>query len=425
MTRAASKRAAAPSAGLAASRHFKGEVQSAIGSVRRRLGAIVESVCGGSPRAQDITDRFGIYRKLGWQIWNVVYGDDALTAIRHLPNARTLKVWNEAASARGVDAKLLAQLDDAIGRFYRSVEAHAEDREMLEMLVEAESSDEESQARWRKQAFTGNAFIWGARAKCMFACALIFPSRREGWFDMIRIQALIGLVRTRPNLRWPFAQLLVRDDAGKKRSFARVPLSHSPAVRATGVPLLEAFCSKPLPAVQRRPGNMGMVEDELLPGEVGQTGAANVITGEILREVGTVWAEKPGEWAQFGTGVRTPSELLVSDQLVHRDLYPGVTRELRVYGELMTQLSRDERDRLSVAEKVRHLGRASDGIATADVPRYDELLSFAIKKSGYRPDDFETYRVRMKYPPLPVSVIVRHDVPMRPAANQKHSKDSL
>src|SRR5687767_3601949 len=94
--------ASSPASPAASSRQFRGEVGTGIGNVRRRLGAIVESVCGGTPRAQDITDRFGVYRKLGWQIWNVVYADDALAAIKHLPNPRTLKVWHEAARKQGV-----------------------------------------------------------------------------------------------------------------------------------------------------------------------------------------------------------------------------------------------------------------------------------------------------------------------------------
>jgi hypothetical protein len=397
---------------------FKGEVEAQINSVRRRLGAIVEAVCGGSPRAQDITDRFGIYRKLGWQIWNVVYADDPLAAIRHLPNPRTLKVWHDAARKQGVGDEMLGRLDEAIQQFHSSVKNHADDREMLEMLVESQADrlDEASTARWRKQSFTGNAFTFGVRARCMLASVVILPSKkRDGYFDMVRIQGLLGLVRTRSNVRWPFAQLLIRDATGKPYVFDRQPLVDSSVVKETGVPMLEAFCSKPLPRVQRRPGQMGgMVEDELLPGEVGASGAADVITAEVLREVAPVWSDQPNETASFGTGVRTPSELLVSDQLVHRDLYPGVTRELHVFGELMTQLSRDDRDRIPVPEKVQHLGRVSDGIETADVPRYRELLKFVFEKTGLNPDDFEAYRVRMRYPPLPVSVIVRHELPMRP-----------
>ena len=115
----------------------------------------------------------------------------------------------------------------------------------------------------------------------------------------------------------------------------------------------------------------------------------------------------------FGTGVRTPTELLISDQLVHHDLYPGVERELCVFGELMTQLSRDERDRIPVPEKIQHLGNAADGIGTAEVARYNDLLEFVFKKTGLRAQEFEAYRVRMRYPPLPVSVLVRHPMPMK------------
>jgi len=396
---------------------FRGEVGIGIGNVRRRLGAIVEAVCGGTPRAQDITDRFGVYRKLGWQIWNVVYSDDALAAIKHLPNPRTLKVWHEAARKQGVREEQLLRLDEAIAQFRKSADAHAGDREMLEMLVESnnENIDEAAAIRWRKQSFAGNSFTWGVRAKCMLASAFIFPSAtRDGYFDMVRIQGLMGLVRTRPNVRWPFAQLLIRDGEGKKHQFARVPLIESAAVRETGVPLVEEFCSKPVPRVQRRPGNMGMVEDELLAGEVGQSGSADIITAELLREVAPAWPQNPGEFATFGTGVRTPTELLISDQLVHRDLFPGVERELCVFGELMTQLSRDERDRIPVPEKVQHLGNATDGIGTAEIGRYHDLIEFVFKKTGLRAEEFEAYRVRMRYPPLPVSVLVRHPMPMKP-----------
>src|SRR4051812_39955770 len=121
--------AAATVAAAAPSREFRGEVGVGIGNVRRRLGAIVESVCGGTPRAQDITDRFGVYRKLGWQIWNVVYADDALAAIKHLPNPRTLKVWHDAARKQGVGDEMLGRLDEAINQFHSSVKNHADDRE--------------------------------------------------------------------------------------------------------------------------------------------------------------------------------------------------------------------------------------------------------------------------------------------------------
>lgn len=394
---------------------FHGEVASAIGTVQRRWGAIVEAVCGSGPRAQEVADRFGVYRKLGWQIWNVIYADDSRQAVKHLPNPRTFKVWREAASAKGVDAKMLARLEEAIEQFRKTASSHAPDRETFEMLVEGDgAADEETAAKWRKQSFTGNAYTWGVRAKVMLACAIIFPSARDLFFDMVRVQALIGMTRTRSNVRWPFAQFLVRDATGAQLPTGkRQPLRETAAVKETGVPLLEEYCSKPLPAVRRGAGHMGMVEDELLPGEIGSSGASDIVTGEIMREVGMCWTDKTGEVANFGTGVRTPSELLISDQLVHESLYPNVTRSLHVYGELMRPLSRDDRDRIPVPERIANLGKVIDGVGIADVPKYGAMVQDIFKQTGLNPAEFNVFRVRMRYPPIPVSVVVSSEMPVR------------
>lgn len=394
---------------------FHGDVIDAVQLIRRRLSAIVEPVCGGKPRAQDITDRFGVYRKLGWQIWNVLYVDDPLSAVRHLPNERTFKVWNEAAKSKGIDDALLSRLDEAIANFHRSAEFHAQDREMLEMLLESHSPDldEDTAARWRKQSFSGNAFTWGVRAKCMLTCAILFPSTtRQGYMAMARIQGLLGFMRTRAGVRWPFAQLLVRDNTDTLEIPGRSPLIDSPTVRSTGVPLLEEFCSQPLPPLQRRRGSVATIEDELLPTEVGVKGAVNVLTGEIIHELFSATIP-PGDTATFGTGVRTPCELLISDLIVHRSFYANTRRELIVFSEVMTPFSRDDRDRIPVPEKLQHLGSLADGIATAELPRYPDIIHTALQRIGHAPSEFDVWRVRMPYPPMPISVTIRH-TPLNP-----------
>jgi hypothetical protein len=94
-------------------------------------------------------------------------------------------------------------------------------------------------------------------------------------------------------------------------------------------------------------------------------------------------------------------------------MFPNVTRELRVFGELISNTTRDERDRLPVAERLQHLGRGVERVRTAEIPRYAEILGAAFEKTGWDPDDFDVYRVRMRYPPIPVSVMVRHEMPMK------------
>jgi hypothetical protein len=395
---------------------FPREIDAVVAELRRNVAAAIEVVCGGSSRAQDVTDSFGIHRKLGWQLWNVAFADDPMAAVKYLPNTRGLEVWSKSARLRGVPEQLLDEVSQTIAQFQQLIATHAEDREMLEMMVEARDTrpDVDTEARWRKQAFTGNSYIWGVRAKRLLSIVVLAPSARAPYFDIARLHGLIGLVRTRSNVRWPFSQSVVQTDDGVQRAPVRAALLDSAGVRRIGVPLMEKFCSQPLPPVQRRMGEQGLLEDELLPGPVGQTGATTVITGEILREVAPAHQTTPGETALFGTGVRTPGEVLISDHFVHRDLFPGVTRELCVFGELISHTSQDERDRLPVGDRLQSLGRGIDRVRTADIPNYGEMLECVFEQTGWNPAEFEVYRVRMRYPPVPAAVMLRHALPPAP-----------
>ena len=394
---------------------FRLEANRVVTHIRELFISVVEAVCGGAPRAHEVADAFGIHRKLGWQIWNVAYDDVPLRAIRFMPSPRGIEVWRKSAEKTGIPSDLLGRLDEASRLFEELARTHAADREMLEMMLDAcePQRDEREEERWRKQAFLGNSYVWGVRAKTYMTTLILHPSIRAGFFDMVRIHGLIGLVRTRPNVRWPFAQAVVYS-GDDERFPLRQPIAPTEAGSQTGVPLMEDFCSKPLPPVQRREGQFGMLEDELLPGPMGQTGESTIITGEVARELASIHKTQPGEDAMFGTGVRTPCETLVYDHLVHRDLFPDAQRELRVYSELITPVSRDERDLLNVPERIQHLGRGMIRLRTAEVPRYMEMMKYVFEQMSWDPENFELYRVRMRYPPLPTAVMLRHDLPDPP-----------
>lgn len=389
------------------------EIEHVLERTREILAAIIEAVSGGTPRAQDVTDDFAVHRKLGWQVWNIAYADEPLEAIRFMPNPRGIEVFRASAAQQGVPEELLARLDESVEQFQQIIRTHAGDRELLEMMVESGNArpDDSAEVRWRKQAFTGNSFIWGVRAKCLLATLMLHPSRKDGYFDMVRIHGLLELVRTRATVRWPFAQSVVQTKDGREHTPVRQPLMESPLVRDIGVPLMEPFCSQPLPAVQRRTGRSGMLEDELLPGPVGQTGASTVVTGEIVRQVAPITPSKPGQVALFGAGVRTPAEVFITDHFVHRDLFPAAERELRVFGEMISPTTQDERDCIPVADRIQHLGRGLARVRTAEVPQYADILGTALEKTGWAADDFDVYRVRMRYPPMPVAVMIRYEWP--------------
>ena len=384
--------------------------------IREGFAAVVESVCGGQPRAHEIADGFGVHRKLGWQIWNVAYLDEPLAAIRHMPSGRGMQTWRDAAKKCGVAGELLGRLDECSALLERLIEEHSLDRDLLEIILDSYETrgDGRADLRWRKMAFTGNTYVWGVRVKTFLSATFLHPSQRRGYFDMVNVRGLIDLVRTRPNVRWPIAQAVVYS-ADDERHPAREPLAPSQVVRAGGVPLIEAFCSHPTPPVERRRGDVGMLEDELLPGPVGQSGALTIFTGEIVREVAPAYRTREGEDAMFAAGVRIPNETLISDHFVHRELFGDVERELRVYSELASPMAQDDRDRLPVAERLQSLGQGTARVRTAEVPNYMDLVNLVFERTGWGPAAFDVFRARMRYAPIPISVMVRHELPEQPA----------
>ncbi|HWA83882.1 MAG TPA: hypothetical protein VG820_10630 [Fimbriimonadaceae bacterium] len=380
---------------------FPSEIETTFAELSRHCASIVEAVCGSGARAKDVADRFGVHAKLGWQIWNVANAP-TLSALRYLPTAPSLKNWRRAAEAHSVPVSLLNRFDEAVADVERVIERHADDREMFEMLLDAEEHGVEAELRWRKQAFLGNSFTFGARARCTLAAAILFPAPGSASISMVRLNGLVDLVRTRAGVRWPFSSLVV-EQSGDSRLPRREPLVSSEYL----APLIPEFCSEPIPPIERRQEG-GIAFDELLPATVGLTGAGTIFTGEIVHELGSPYGEKPGEIAHFGTGIRTPSEFLLCDHLVHRSLFPGVPRELRVYSELASPTARSEADRIEVRERLNDLGFGLHRVRTADVPQYAELLEMAFAKTRLDPDEFHVFRVVMRYPPIPASVMVRH-----------------
>lgn len=405
---------------------FERDAAAVIDAVRRLYAEVIETGIGRAGTASEVADGFGVHRKLGWQIARAAYDDDPFLAARFIPTPRAVRTWLDAARLKSVGEELLDAAERATLAFENLIETHAVDRAQLEMMLEAcaRIPDESSDERWRRDAFNGNSYIWGVRVKTQLATAFMAPSaEKPGWFDFARLNALLGFVRTRPDVRWVVAQAVtLRGDDNEVMRPQREPLSPSDAARMHGVPIIEQFCSPSAPPVVRRAGSHDLVEDELLPGPVGQTGEVDLVMGEVLRAMAPMHGSREGENALFGTGVRAPAELLLCDLFVHRDLFPHVERTIRVYSELFSPVTRDERDRLIVADRVQHLGRGLGRLAAPEAPHYRRMSSFVFETLGWNPEEFDLYRIRMAYPPMPASVMFHHPLPP-PAVREKESRD--
>ncbi|GJM18211.1 MAG: hypothetical protein DHS20C14_04240 [Phycisphaeraceae bacterium] len=393
---------------------FEAEAVDAIAAVRDAFARIIELKCPGPKAVTGLCDAFGIHRKLAWQVSKVAYTEDPFAAARHMPSDKSLSAWLEAARAVGVPASLIDAARLAGERFEQIALAHASSRVELDMLLEScgASRDVDADAKWRQQSFVGNSYTWGAHCRVLLAMSVLTPSEdRERFFSIVQVRGLIGYRQTRPGVRWLVNQSVVLDDEARQTTgLVRTALDPRAAVGRDGVPVMPAFCSDPVPELTRRVGADGMVNDEFVSGPVGQTGERTLITGEMVHNIGAVHATEHDKVAHFGTAVRIPAEMLHYDMFVRAGMFGDVERELRVFSDIASPVAFDEADALPVPEGIARLGRGVSLAQTPDVPGYADLAASVFGAIGRDPADYELYRIRMAYPPMPTTVMVRHDL---------------
>lgn len=391
---------------------FQKDTVDAVSRVRDSFSRIIELKCPGSKAVTSVADAFGIHRKLAWQVAKVAYADDPFAAARHMPASKSLQVWFKAAADAGVPADLVESARQAGLMFETLAETHASSRAEFEMLLEScgADADEASDAKWRQQAFLGNSYTLGAHCRTLMAICVLMPSDDiPHHFHAVQVRGLIGFRQTRPGVRWIVGQSVVADDQARTaQSLDRMPLDPRAAGEHAGVPVMPAFCSDPMPALERRRTPDGVVHDEFAAGPVGQSGERTLVTGEIIRNIGAVHATEQDRVAHFGAAVRTPAEVLHFDLLVRAGLFGPVERDLRVFSDLASNISFDDRDALETSAKVSRMGRGLGLAHTPDIPGYADLSASVCATIGIDPDDYELFRVRLEYPPLPTTVMIRH-----------------
>lgn len=393
---------------------FTADTVEVIGAVRAVYARMIEENCPGSKAVSAVSSAFGIHRKLAWQLIKVAYAEDAFVAAKHMPSSKSVDALVKAAKLSGVAEDLLASIRETDEQFQALIETHASSKPEFDMLIESTYSvpDSGAEDRWRQQAFEGNSFTWGAHCKLLMAMCVLMPSEdREHFFHAAQIRGIMGFSQTRPGVRWVINQsVALDDDARHEQAMQRVAIDPKAAAEHNGVPVLPEFCSDPMPALQRTPTPDGMMQDEFLSSEIGLLGERSLVTGELLRNIAPTHAMPNDKTAHFGTTVRTPAEMLQFDLFVHAGLFGDVERELCVFSDLASSAAFAESDRLQIAGSIKKLGRGLDFAQSVDLPGYQAIAQSLFVRLGHDADEFELFRVRMAYPPMPTSVMFRHEL---------------
>ena len=403
---------------------FESHSVQIITRLRQAISAVVAALPElASTRPVDLASGLHIDTKLAWKIAKLIDGEDPFSAAQYIPGSSGFQIFLRAATRKTVSRALLTTARAAFNSFNDLVNTHAGSRKAFDMMLAGYSRENRFRADLdhRRLMFEGASYIWGVQARMALRLDIVAPSEDPFMFDQVTIRGFVDLRRMRPNVPWRISRGFSSDDAGvPNRSFSREPLEDrtSAGNGMQDLPLITEFCSRPLPKYRRVDGPLGVVEFELVEGPVGNTGVLTCVTGELLRHVEPRFRTPRYHDHNQRFRIRTPSEIAGIDVLFHRDmfeahLHPRVNIFSDLFAEQMGALYRTC-DILPAQERLQHLGCGVDSLESEDFPELPELARYAIERAGWQETDFEAFRLRMEYPPIPTSIVVAHDLPDPP-----------
>lgn len=379
---------------------FLPHFEASMAKVRAALTELYAAV-GADPAApQTVSRTIGINRNLAWKLSRIVLATDPVETVQHVPGRSGVDILLRSFGEHGAPESARDRVREAAAEFDRMVATHAGSRSGLELMLGSmlpHRVDPLLLESSRKLAFQGQSAIWGVQAKTRFAAQIVAPNATiEDHVDLAVVSGHTEFRRLRPVTRWPLQYERTWGSADPAYE------SIDDSAPAGASPFLREFCTPEAPEVDLRIEGENRIH-ELPEGPVGNTASFTYAFGFLHRVFASIRADEPGDVAEHSVVCDTPSEWLVIDLLLHRDL-PITAKPGFCTCHLMQErfpLSADESYHLPKLGEVQELGEGPPLVATPHVPRHHEMLSLACDRLGHPIEAFRGYRFTLSYPPIP------------------------
>lgn len=388
------------------------ELRASSWELRGALIAGLEALGAETLTPTELTKRLGLDKSLAWKLGQVVQVTEPAGILEFLPGTSAMAILVRAFAKAGADEAVVERIRGAQEVFEAAVARHAGDRATLELVVDSMGGRRRGKLETsRKLAFRGNSGIWGVQAGVRVNTLLLAPSPGDEsgeWVDSGLVGGWVDFRRLRPDARWVIFRRRSYSVAGATVR-PEVPIDPEAAAeseKAGELMLMNNYCTGSVPElVPTKEGDMTVYE--LGGGAVGNTGAFSCFFGTVSQRLGKRFASQPDETADFSAQISAPVEMLLFDLLVHRKLEFPTAPTSGVYANLVAaHAGLHARDLLPVEAPVQDCGMGRPAWQSSVVPRYDEIVSDAVRAMGYDAADFRVWRVELEYPPFPSTVVV-------------------
>ncbi|MEM8712751.1 MAG: hypothetical protein AAGG01_17505 [Planctomycetota bacterium] len=390
---------------------FHAEARAILAELRKHITkAIGVAVKGTTPGATEWSRALDIDTKLAWKLTHLLDPEGDLEALEFVPGRQAFDQILEAAESAGGSKEAARAARLSFERYETLVRTHAGSRKAFDMLVTSQRPKGTSRAEvnLRRSAMEANASLLGVRARAQVAIYGLAPSEDGEKIDVLGVRKIEGTERMRPNVNWRIARSFKTAEDGTPLPGGPEPLVKTKLPKAlTGLPVVPDFTTSPLPTLARMETAPSTIEFEMQGGEVGASARFDLTTAEIFRPGDNRYANDDGNRrTRIFAGLRIPCELLHIDLIIHHSLFESTQPSVDVVSTLHTGMSLEYRDadRLPIEPDFVALGRGLKKVADRERHRHAELIRWSLHEAGWDPEEFDVYRFKLLYPPLPSAV---------------------
>jgi hypothetical protein len=386
--------------------HFEQEAAEVLSRVCRSIGQVIEQLPGPIRRAADVQRALGIDKALGWQLFRVGGGTDPINAGPHVPRPAPLAKALRAAARCGVAPETIDEAAEAAAEFERLVDRHAGDRGSFDAMARGLAPDgaDQVQLKDRRAAFRANSNIWGINAVASYSCVAYHDGEKAGTEDSVLVIGQVGVQKLRAGAKFSvgYQWSVYKSTQGGNDARTRVESQRQ-------ADFLESFSTTPLPGLQTREVEPGLMEATLELRGVGRSSAVTYFVRHVARAASE---HSSPSWYGGSSTCRLPVEVGISDVLIPRGWCDPATATVVTYGNLQDVRrvgARDPADRLPCAGTIVHLGQDIGRLQTPVVPRCPEMILDVLRTMGWDRTQYDVFRCVMEYPILHAAVATRVD----------------
>ncbi|MFO0829840.1 MAG: hypothetical protein U0572_16990 [Phycisphaerales bacterium] len=401
---------------------FESNAMRLMQAVRSALATLLEAVRTDATRPQHMSRQFGLNKNLTWKLSKILSDPAPETFVRHLPGRPGLAIFLRTMQQASAPAAELAAFSRAIDEYETYVRETAGDREKFgAMLAGLDGGEAQREEDSRKLSFQGNCATWGVQTRLHLSVHVALPSKVKDRVDLVVVSGFVDFHRLRADVSWPLALARTGSDSGGVAApGAFEPLD--PLVAPDELPILHAFSSEPAPHLRTSAATGGGMRYEICEGPIGRMNAVSCLIGRVSKAAVSPWSSESERWGEHVVSLTTPTELLVHDVFVHRDL--PLAREpesaaptARLYNQLpgFVNYPAGSRDQglLPLSEPIVALGSPPD-LALPEYPRYGELIEHICARAACAVGDLAGFRLRLRYPPMPALAVLRYPLARPP-----------